>query len=52
MKLYRDFFINIAAGWFFVFFAAAGQDALQAIVAAVLCISCFLLAEELDRWRS
>ena len=51
MKLYRDFFINVAAGWFFALFAAgATHNFWQATTAAVLCVSSLLLAEELDRW--
>lgn len=52
MQLYRDFFVNIAAGWFFALFAAVAVHNLwQIIAAAVLCIACLLLAEELDRWE-
>jgi len=51
VKLYRDFFANLSAGWFFAIFAAiAANNIWQSIDAFVLCISCILLAEELDRW--
>jgi hypothetical protein len=51
MKLYRDFIVNIAAGWFFTVFAATTiGNSMQALLAAMLCLSCILLAEELDRW--
>jgi hypothetical protein len=50
VKLYRDFFVNISAGWFFAVFAAiAANNIWQIIAAFVLCISCILLADELDR---
>jgi hypothetical protein len=50
MKLYRDFFVNISAGWFFAVFAAiAANNIWQIIAAFVLCMSCLLLAKELDR---
>jgi len=52
MKLYRDLFVNIAAGWFFALFAAiATGNYGQILAAAALCMSCILLAEELDRWE-
>lgn len=51
MKLYRDFFINIAAGWFFAIFAAIATNNFWQIIAAfVLCIASILLAEELNKW--
>jgi len=51
VKLYRDFFVNVSAGWFFAIFAAiAINNGWQIITAFVLCISCILLAEELDKW--
>jgi hypothetical protein len=52
VKLYRDLFVNIAAGWFFAIFAAIAINNLwQMIAAMILCISSILLAEELEKWE-
>ena len=52
MKLYRDLFVNLSAGWFFAIFAGlAGGNVWQAVTAVVLCISCMLLAEQLEEWE-
>jgi hypothetical protein len=50
MKLYRDFLVNVAAGWFFALFAAvAVGNLMQGLTAAILCVTCFLMAQELNR---